>query len=83
MVAVVSAASNRDFLMELIVIFLIGLELLAAVGLAVWGGRQQTQEVNQQLSALGKGNARCPVQTSRKLGGDGTNALQCGGKLRG
>jgi len=54
MVAVVSAASNRDFLMELIVIFLIGLELLAAVGLAVWGERQQTQEVNQQLSALGK-----------------------------
>jgi hypothetical protein len=49
-----SKIANRDFLMELIVIFLIGLELLAAVGLAVWGERQQTQEVNQQLSAFGK-----------------------------
>jgi hypothetical protein len=49
-----SKIAHRDFLMELIVIFLIGLELLAAVGLAVWGEREQTQEVNQQLSAFGK-----------------------------
>jgi hypothetical protein len=49
-----SKIATRDFLMELIVIFLIALELLAAIGLAVWGERQQTREVNQQLAAFGK-----------------------------
>jgi hypothetical protein len=46
--------ARRDFRMELIVILLIFLELIAAVGLAIWGSRQQTHDVNQQLAAWGK-----------------------------
>lgn len=49
-----SKIARRDFRMELIVIVLIGLELVTAVGLAIWGSRQQTHDVNQQLAAWGK-----------------------------
>jgi hypothetical protein len=45
--------SRRDFRMELIVIALIALELVAAVGLAIWGDRRQTADVNKQLQAFG------------------------------
>jgi hypothetical protein len=46
--------SSRDYLMELVVICLIALELVVAVGLAGWGGRQQSKEVGQQLAAFEK-----------------------------
>lgn len=46
--------SRRDFRMELIVILLIGLELVVAVGLAVWGEQQQSADVNQELVAFGQ-----------------------------
>jgi hypothetical protein len=49
-----SRIATRDFRMELIVIFLIGLELVAAIGLAIIGSRQQTRDVNQELAAFGK-----------------------------
>jgi hypothetical protein len=44
--------SRRDFRMELIVIALIALELIAAVGLAIWGERQQSRDTDRQLSAF-------------------------------
>jgi len=45
---------RRDFRMELIVIFLIGLELVTTVGLAVWGERDQAAQVQKQLAAIGQ-----------------------------
>jgi hypothetical protein len=45
--------SRRDFEMELVVIFLIGLELVTAVGLAVWGEHDQARQVQRQLDAIG------------------------------
>jgi hypothetical protein len=44
--------SRRDFRMELIVIFLIGLELIVAIGLAIIGGRQQSRDVERELRAF-------------------------------
>ncbi len=49
-----SRIATRDFAMELIVIFLIGLELALAVVIAVMGSRQQARDVNEQLTAFGK-----------------------------
>ncbi len=46
--------SRRDYHLELCVIALICLELLATVGFAIWGSRQQTAEAQSQLNALGK-----------------------------
>jgi len=44
--------ARRDFRMELIVIFLIGLELVAAIVLAIYGGQQQTKDLKQELTAF-------------------------------
>lgn len=49
-----SRIARRDFRMELVVIFLIGLELVAAVVLAIWGGREQDRANQKQLTALGQ-----------------------------
>jgi hypothetical protein len=47
-----SRIARRDFRMELIVILLIGLELVTAVLLAIWGSREQDRANQKQLSAL-------------------------------
>ncbi|MGB2636602.1 MAG: hypothetical protein WAM58_21910 [Candidatus Acidiferrum sp.] len=42
-----------DLGLELLIVVLIGLELITAVGLAIWGSRQQAQDVQQELAAFG------------------------------
>jgi hypothetical protein len=39
---------------ERIIIGLIGIEILLAIGLAIWGDRRQTEDVRQQLEAFGR-----------------------------
>jgi hypothetical protein len=39
---------------EYIIIALIGIEILLAIGLAIWGDRRQTRDVQQQLEAFGR-----------------------------
>jgi len=46
--------SRRDFRMELVVIWLIALELLVTVGLAVYGWHEESKEVDRQVSAIGQ-----------------------------
>jgi len=44
--------ATRDFILEIIVIALILLEIIVAIGLAWYGGRQQSKEVAQELKAF-------------------------------
>jgi len=72
-----SRVATRDFRMELIVIFLIGLELVAAVVLAIVGSRQQGQDTNQQLAAFGKmQDVMSRLQESSKATADTLQSLQ-------
>jgi len=72
-----SKIATRDFRMELIVIFLIGLELVAAVVFAIAGARQQTRDTNQQLAAFGKmQDVMSRLQESSKATADTLQSLQ-------
>jgi hypothetical protein len=41
-----------DLRNERVIILMIGIEILLAIGLSIWGDRRQTQDVNQQLQAF-------------------------------
>jgi hypothetical protein len=43
-----------EWRLDWLIVVLIGLELLAAVGLAIWGDRRQTKDVDRQLTAFGQ-----------------------------
>jgi hypothetical protein len=43
-----------DLKLEKVIIYLIGLELIVAVALAIWGWSQQSKDVTQELEAFGK-----------------------------
>jgi hypothetical protein len=62
---------------EYIIIGMIGVEILLAIGLAIWGDRRQTEDVNRQICALNGINATLvQVQTTSKATADAMDALK-------